>query len=97
MSGQFRRGSSQVLAWMNVEKNVNDETGDVLLEEVFKDALEVWPKQKAKSETQALCAENQPLVDALNDLVMKARKLSRERCQAFKVNAYAGAAKTSVC
>ena len=47
---------SQVLAWMNVEKNVNDETGDVLLEEVFKDALEVWPKQKAKSETQALCA-----------------------------------------
>ena len=84
---------SQVLAWMNVEKNVNDETGDVLLEEVFKDALEVWPKQKAKSETQALCAENQPLVDALNDLVMKARKLGTNVVEAFKVNAYAGAAK----
>ena len=84
---------SQVLAWMNVEKNVNDETGDVLLEEVFKDALEVWPKQKAKSETQALCAENQPLVDALNDLVMKARKLGTNVVEPFKVNAYAGAAK----
>ena len=84
---------SQVMAWMNVEKNVNDETGDVLLEEVFKDALEVWPKQKAKSETQALCAENQPLVDALNDLVMKARKLGTNVVEPFKVNAYAGAAK----
>ena len=84
---------SQVLAWMNVEKNVNDETGEVLLEEVFKDALEVWPKQKAKSETQALCAENQPLVDALNDLVMKARKLGTNVVEPFKVNAYAGAAK----
>ena len=84
---------SQIMAWMNVEKNVNDETGDVLLEEVFKDALEVWPKQKAKSETQALCAENQPLVDALNDLVMKARKLGTNVVEPFKVNAYAGAAK----
>ena len=84
---------SQIMAWMNVEKNVNDETGEVLLEEVFKDALEVWPKQKAKSETQALCAENQPLVDALNDLVMKARKLGTNVVEPFKVNAYAGAAK----
>ena len=45
----------------------------------------MWPKQKAKSETQALCAENQPLVDALNDLVMKA-KIGHERSgTAFKV------------
>jgi len=89
----LKEAGPQILAWMNLEKNVNDETGDVLLEEVFKDALEVWPKQKAKSETQALCAENQPLVDALNDLVMKARKLGTNVVEAFKVNAYAGAAK----
>ena len=69
------------MAWMNVEKNVNDETGDVLLEEVFKDALECG---EAKSQVRnASVVRGKPTVSGrVERFGDESKKVGHERCRA---------------
>ena len=88
-----REAGAQIMAWFALDKNTDPETGDVNLLEIWKDALEKWPKEKAKDDVtrKARCEANQPLVDALLELVSKAKRLGSNVVEPFKVNAYAGA------
>ena len=80
-----------VLAWLKLEECIDEETGELNLEEVYKLGLKQWPP--GPTDTYALCEKNIPLVAALNKMVTTARKRGSSVVDAIKVAAYAGAAK----